>query len=343
MIYMETKSLDPTWNLAFEEYCLTELTQYPEIMLLWQNENAIIVGRYQNAEKEVNVEAAQALGTRVVRRSTGGGTVYHDLGNLNYSFILSVDDPKSADLSVVAKPVVNALRRLGVPAEIQGRNDIVVDGKKISGTAQRFTRGRLLHHGTLLFDSDLSVLQSVLNVDATKIASKGIASVKSRVTNIKPYLPPDSSADIYAFWQALLAAFAEEQEIVRHTLSEQDLEQIKHLQQTKYRTWDWSTASAPAFEYVNSKRFPGGKLDICLDVKGGTIAECVISGDFMGLVSLDGLVSNLIGVKYHPADVLAALKLLDLSLFLGSITADDVVQAMFEGTLLAVDPAEPED
>ncbi len=187
------------------------------------------------------------------------------------------------------------------------------------------------------------MLQSVLNVDATKIASKGIASVKSRVTNIKPYLPPDSSADIYAFWQALLAAFAEEQEIVRHTLSEQDLEQIKHLQQTKYRTWDWSTASAPAFEYVNSKRFPGGKLDICLDVKGGTIAECVISGDFMGLVSLDGLVSNLIGVKYHPADVLAALKLLDLSLFLGSITADDVVQAMFEGTLLAVDPAEPED
>jgi lipoate-protein ligase A len=336
MIYMETGSLDPTWNLAFEEYCLTELTQFPEIMLLWQNDNAIIVGRYQNAEKEVNVEAAKALGVKVVRRSTGGGTVYHDMGNLNYSFILSVDDPKSADLSIVARPVVNALRRMGVPAEIQGRNDIVVDGKKISGTAQRFTRGRLLHHGTLLFDSNLSVLQGVLNVDATKIASKGISSVKSRVTNIKPYLP-DSSDDINAFWQALLAAFAEEQEIVRYELSAQDLEKIEQLQQTKYRTWDWSTASAPEFEYMNNKRFPGGKLEMCLNVKGGIITECVISGDFMGLVSLDTLIAALTGIKYHPTDVLQALQTVNLPLYLGSITAEDVVQAMFEGTLLAVD------
>ena len=225
---------------------------------------------------------------------------------------------------------------MGVPAEIQGRNDIVVDGKKISGTAQRFTRGRLLHHGTLLFDSNLSVLQGVLNVDATKIASKGISSVKSRVTNIKLYLP-DSSDNINAFWQALLAAFAEEQEIVRYELSAQDFEAIKQLQQTKYRTWDWSTASAPEFEYMNSKRFPGGKLEMCLNVKNGIITECVISGDFMGLVSLDMLIAALTGIKYHPTDVLQALQTVNLPLYLGSITADDVVQAMFEGTLLAVD------
>jgi lipoate-protein ligase A len=188
MIYSETNSLDPTWNLAFEEYCLLELTQFERIMLLWQNDNAIIVGRFQNAENEINIDAVKNIGAKVVKRTTGGGTVYHDLGNLNYSFIYPVNGLGNLDLTAVSVPMVHALNRIGVPAEIQGRNDIVIDGKKISGTAQRYHKGRFLHHGTLLFDSNLDVLQNVLNVDATKIASKGIASVRSRVTNIKEHI-----------------------------------------------------------------------------------------------------------------------------------------------------------
>ncbi len=334
MIYMETGSLDPTWNLAFEEYCLTELTQFPEIMLLWQNENAIIVGRYQNAENEVNVDVAKRIGAKVVRRSTGGGTVYHDMGNLNYSFILPATDPKKVDISVVSKPMVQALNTLGVPAEVQGRNDLVIAGKKFSGTAQRFYRGRLLHHGTLLFDSNLDVLQDVLNVDASKIASKGVASVKSRVTNIKDHMP-QNGYDLNAFWQALLEAFAENGGFERHQLSEHDLEQIKLLRETKYRTWDWSTGSAPAFEYSNSKRFPGGKLAIRLNIRTGVIQECSISGDFLGLVALDELIAALNGTKYNPDDVRDVLQSVNLSMYLGGITEDDVIECMFEGTLLA--------
>lgn len=204
-IYMETGSVDPTWNLAFEEYCFTQMTEYPRIMLLWQNDNAVIVGRYQNAEREVNAQAAKNLGVKVVRRSTGGGAVYHDMGNLNYSFIMPVDDPESIDFTESAKPMVDALRSIGIQAESRGRNDIELDGRKISGTAQSYVKGRLLHHGTLLYDSNMAVLRDVLNVDASKIASKGIASVKSRVVNIKEAMGWDT--DMPAFWRDLLAAF----------------------------------------------------------------------------------------------------------------------------------------
>lgn len=333
MLYSEMNSLDPTWNLAFEEYCLKELTQFKKIMLLWQNDNAVIVGRYQNAEKEINVEAVNKTGTKVVRRSTGGGTVYHDLGNLNYSFIYPVEDLENIDLSVFSIPIVQALNKIGVPAEIQGRNDIVIDGKKISGTAQRIYQGRLLHHGTLLFDSNLDVLQNVLNVDTAKIASKGVTSVKSRVTNIKEHIPQGKFADIHAFWQALLDAFSTEEEITRYQLSQAMLAEIKTLQQTKYQTWDWNFGNAPAFKYNNSERFPGGNLEIYLNVKNGLIQECKISGDFLGLVSLDELETSLKGVKYDAAHVLQMLQGLNLSLYLGSITENDLVHCMFKETL----------
>ena len=334
MIYIETKSLDPTWNLAFEEYCLTELTQFPKIMLLWQNDNAIIVGRYQIAESEINVEAAKAIGAKVVRRSTGGGTVYHDMGNLNYSFILPAGDrPKRVDISEVSRPMVNALNALGAPAEVKGRNDLVIDGKKISGTAQRYTQGRLLHHGTLLFDSDLTMLQSVLNVDRAKFVSKGVASVKSRVTNIKPHLAQENH-DLKTFWEALLAAFEADGKLERYEPTEDDLAKIRVLQETKYQAWDWSTGSAPAFEYSNSDRYTGGKLEVRLDVKRGIIEACQISGDFLGLVELDDLVNAIIGTKYQPDAVREVLGALNLSMFLGGITEDDVIQCMFKDTLL---------
>jgi lipoate-protein ligase A len=334
MIYSETNSHDPTWNLAFEEYCLLELTQFEKIMLLWQNDNAIIVGRFQNAEHEINIDAVKKIGAKVVKRSTGGGTVYHDLGNLNYSFIYPVNGLGDLDLAGVSVPMVHALNRIGVPAEIQGRNDIVIEGKKISGTAQRYHKGRFLHHGTLLFDSNLEQLQSVLNVDPTKIASKGVASVRSRVTNIKEHLPEGKFADIHAFWQALIAAFGEEEELTRYQLTEPMLAEIKKLQETKYQTWEWNFGNAPSFEYNNSQRFPGGKLEVHVNVNNGLIQQCKIAGDFLGLVSLDELENALVGVKYNAADVKFALEMLNLPMFLGSISADEFVQCVFAGIAL---------
>lgn len=335
MIYIETHSLDPTWNLAFEEYCLKELVQFERIMLLWQNDNAIIIGRYQNAENEVNLAAARELGTRIVRRPSGGGTVYHDLGNLNYTFIYPIEGLNRLDFSFYAAPMVKALNKIGVPAEIRGRNDLLLDGKKISGTAQRIYKGRLMHHGTLLYDSDLDALERVLHVDSEKVASKGVASIRSRVTNIKHHLPEGQFNDVREFWQALLAAFSEEDPLTPFNLTPEMLAGVETLQKEKYQTWEWNFGRAPAFEYQNSRRFPNGKLEIQVNVKKGLIQACKISGDFMGLKDLEPLESALEDIKYNPADVRAALDRIDLPFYLGGIGAEEFVQCMFEGTQIA--------
>jgi lipoate---protein ligase len=329
MLYIETKSLDPTWNLAFEE-AMQEWDQLENIMMLWQNNNAIIVGRYQNPEKEINFDAANRIGAKVVRRSSGGGTVYHDMGNLNYTFIRPMEYLDGAVFSVLSQPMVDALNKMGIPAISQGRNDITLDGKKISGTAQRIHQKKLMHHGTLLFDSDLDVLQSVLNVNAAKITSKGISSVRSRVTNIKEHVPAEKFPDIQSFWQALINAFAENETMTKYEPAHQLLDRVKELQETKYQTWEWNFGKAPAFAYHNSKRFTGGNLDLNLNVEDGLISAGKIGGDFMGLIELDDLEASLIGVKYDPAHVLKKIQQLDLPLYLGNITAEEFVTCMFD-------------
>ncbi|BCY16681.1 lipoate--protein ligase [Leptolinea sp. HRD-7] len=328
MLYMETNSLDPTWNLALEE-AAQEWDQNEEIMMLWQNDNAIIVGRYQNAEKEINFDAANRLGVKVVRRSTGGGTVYHDLGNLNYSFIRPVDYTKKLEMTALSKPIEQALNFMGIPALAQGRNDITLEGKKISGTAQRIHSNRLLHHGTLLFDSNLDVLMSVLNVDPTKIISKGINSVRSRVTNIREHVSPEQFPDLKTFWSGLIDAFAKESPLTRVNPPAELLDKARFLQETKYQTWEWNFGSAPAFQYRNTKRYPGGNLEIDINVENGLISQCRICGDFLGLVELDELENSFIGLKFSETDVLKKLQAVDLSPYLGSITAEEVVDCLF--------------
>lgn len=329
MIYIETQSLDPTWNLAFEEYCLKELKQFDRILLLWQNANAIIIGHYQNAENEINLEAARAQNAQIVRRSSGGGTVYHDLGNLNYSLIYPIDGLNKLDMSVYGAPIVKALQKIGVPVQVQGRNDLTLDGKKISGTAQRIQKGRLLHHGTLLFDSNLDVLESVLRVDVGKVASKGIASIRSRVTNIRDHLPEGQFKDVHAFWQAFLEALTEDEGLTSYSPTPKMLAEIKALQKSKYQSWDWNFGRAPAFEYNHSQRFTGGKLEIHVNVKKGIIQECKITGDFMGVMDLDELESTLQGTKFTIEHVHQALSPLNLSLYLGNINEEEFIQCLF--------------
>lgn len=188
MISIRNESKDPHFNLALEEYVFYNFDPNEEYVILWQNEPSVIIGRNQNTIEEINAKFIKEHNINVVRRMSGGGAVYHDLGNLNYTFIINSDKDVISNFKKFTEPIVSALAKLGVKAEFSGRNDITIDGKKFSGNAQHYANNRLLHHGTILFNSDLAVVQEALNVKIDKLKSKGVKSVRSRVTNVYPYL-----------------------------------------------------------------------------------------------------------------------------------------------------------
>lgn len=303
MYCIEGRTADPTFNLAMEEHLYRSINEgHPGYFLLWQNEPSIIVGRFQNTAQEVNRSFVDERGIHVVRRISGGGAVYHDLGNLNYSFLVPKDDKAPFDFTRHARPVVDALATLGVRAEFSSRNDLVIDGRKFSGSAQHMDSRRLLHHGTLLFDSDLSVLAQALNVDSEKFTSKGFASVRSRVTNIRPHLPVPISLE--EFRDALRSSLSG---LETRALDAKDLAAIEKLRREKYGTWDWNWGASPEFTEHKARRFPWGKVEALLDVKEGVIHSIRFYGDFFGAEDRSELEGAFAGQRYRADDLKEAL------------------------------------
>ena len=239
--YLETGSQNPYYNLAFEEFVLRNRTE-GEYLLLWQNKNTIVIGQNQNAEGEINRAFVEEHDIHVVRRTTGGGAVYHDLGNLNYSFITDVGDAERLTMERFTAPVTEALRALGLQAEASGRNDILVEGRKVSGTAQRVLRNRILHHGTLLFDSNPAMVAGALRVDPVKFQSKSAKSVRSRIGNIREFLKTDM--DMQEFWEYLKKALAGSG-LIQDSLTPEELQEVKELEESKYDTWEWNFGRSP--------------------------------------------------------------------------------------------------
>ena len=324
MIYLETGSVDPAYNLAFEEYVLSHYRS-GNILILWQNDNAVIIGRNQNTAEEINQHFVDAHNIHVIRRNTGGGAVYHDMGNLNYSFIADADSIDKAAIQYFLEPVVRALRELGLDAECSGRNDILVSGKKVSGTAQQLSKGRLLHHGTLLFDSNPDMISGALNPDPTKFQSKSVKSVRSRVGNIREHLNGDM--DIHSFWQHLKTKLLGS-DFTEVALSDADLAAIQDLKTAKYDTWEWNYGKSPKFQMRSKKRFPGGLLDNHLSVAGGCISAIQIYGDFLALSPISDVESALLGCPYHRDGLRNVLGNLDLTLYLGGITAEELTETI---------------
>ncbi len=299
MYFIEGQSHDPAYNLALEEHLYRSVNEgHPGYFLLWQNAPSIIVGRFQNTAQEVNRPFVEERGIHVVRRISGGGAVYHDLGNVNYSFIVPNDEGTPFDFARHARPVIDALAKLGVEAESGGRNDLLIDGRKFSGSAQHMDRRRLLHHGTLLFDSDLSILEQALSVDEEKFTSKGFKSVRSRVTNILPMLPEPISVE--EFIDALRGALSGTD---TSSLDEAQLSEIRRLRDEKYATWEWNWGASPEFTERKARRFPWGKVEALLNIKEGVIRQARFYGDYFGAENREEI-ERLLEGRFYREDAL---------------------------------------
>lgn len=324
MLYVESPRTDPCFNLALEQHLFDTLGQTEEIFMLWRNDNTVVVGRHQNAWQEVNGPFVRDHGIRVVRRLSGGGAVYHDLGNLNFTFIAPAEDA-ALDLRLFCQPVAGALGALGVAAEITGRNDITVDGKKFSGNAQYRKNGRVMHHGTILFDSDLEVVGRALNVPGDKIASKGVASVRSRVTNLRPYLPAGVTLEEF---QGLLArSVLGEDRPPRYELTAEDLGAVEALRESRYATWGWNWGASPRYTVRKERRVEGvGRLELYLAVKDGALTDLEVFGDFFGEGDAAALSAALAGCPMEEGAVLRALDGLDVERQFHNLSAGELAR-----------------
>lgn len=331
MLFVESHSFDPHYNLSFEEYLFKYLPlDEDEYVTLWQNGPAVIIGKNQNAWAEINREYIDANDVKVVRRITGGGAVYHDLGNLNFSFVTKDKAVGRIDFSLYYKPIVAALHAMGVPAELSGRNDIIVDGKKVIGASQSIWKGRVLSNGCILFDVRMEALASALKVRPEKLVSKGIASVKARVSNIKPYLGSDKTVDDFKslLLQEIFKQFGEEPR--EYVLTEHDKAEILKIKEKRFGRDEWNWGQSPKGSFRNGVKFPFGWVEIAADIVGGKLQDVCILGDFFGTEDVTEIAVALNGTVYERSAVEKVLRGFDLSKYFGAVETKDLAELFFE-------------
>ena len=330
MLYVDNRGVtDAYLNLALEEHVLRNRMGEDDLLLFYVNAPAIIIGRNQNTVEEINSDVVAERGISVVRRVSGGGAVYHDLGNLNFSFMTRDVHGRFNRYDRFNGPVVDVLRALGVPAEIGGRNDIIAGGRKISGNAQFATPDRMLSHGTLLLDSNLDDVTAALRPKPGKVESKGVKSIRSRVANISEFLSAPITVDELRL--RILERIFDTRDPARIpslALDETDRVAILDLWTRRYGTTAWNYGENPASNVQRANRFAGGEIDARLDVKDGRIASIRIFGDFMGRRAVEDLESRLVGVLYERDAVRHEIADLDLAEFFSGITADEVMSVL---------------
>jgi lipoate-protein ligase A len=329
MLFIDNEQhYDPMINLAIEEYCLKYLDPEETYLLFYINQPSIIIGKNQNTIEEINTKYVEDNGIKVVRRLSGGGAVYHDKGNLNFSFITKDDGDSFHNFKKFTEPVIKALEKLGVKAELSGRNDIMADGRKISGNAQFATRGRIFSHGTLLFDSEIEHVVSALNVKKEKIESKGIKSIRSRVANISELM--DQKMTTEEFRKILLSyIFDTNGDVPEYQLTEKDWEKIHEISRDRYQKWEWNYGRSPKFNLQHSKRFPAGSIDLRLEVKKGIIQDCKIFGDFFGVGDIADIEKRLIGQQYDRKTISDVLEDMDMRHYFGNVSKEDFLDLIY--------------
>lgn len=318
---------DPTLNLAMEEYVLKNMPKDDSYFLFYVNRPSIIIGKNQNTIEEVNQPYIDEHGIDVVRRISGGGAVYHDTGNLNFSFVTDDDGNSFHNFKKFTEPIVEGLQSLGVDADMSGRNDIQVGSAKISGNAMVKVKDRMFSHGTLMLNSELNEVQNALKVNPAKIKSKGIKSVRSRVANISEFL--DEPLDIDRFKEIILKTiFGEATQVEEYILTDDDWKKIEQLSNEKYRTWEWNYGRNPKYNFEREEKFEKGFVQIKLDVKKGRIEHAKIFGDFFGEGDITELENALEGTMHEFDSIEEALSNYDIYHYFGDIERYELIRLM---------------
>jgi lipoate-protein ligase A len=327
MLFVDNRGItDARVNLALEEYVFRHKPSNEDVLLFYVNSRAIIIGRNQNTIEEIDGDVVTARDIQVVRRVSGGGAVYHDAGNLNFSFMTTDVQARFNRYDQFTRPVIEVLHRLGVPAELGGRNDILVEGRKISGNAQFASPTRMFSHGTLLLDSDLDAVTAALRPKPGKVESKGVKSIRSRVANISEFLR--EPLDVHELRSRILESlFAthDVSHIPQIVLDDTDWTAVHGLVATRYGTWGWNYGENPPSNVQRARRFPAGEIDVRLDVQDGRIASARIFGDFMGRKDVSEVERRLVGLPYERAAIDRALGDMEMSDYVGLVEREDVL------------------
>ena len=328
MKYIINENNNPRYNLALEEYVLKNLDG--EYFFLWQNEPTIVIGKHQNTISEINLDYVEKKGIHVVRRMSGGGAVYHDLGNINFSFIQDKKDLSDFDFSFFTRPIVDLLGELGIKAEFNSRNDLAIDGKKFSGNAQYIYKKKILHHGTLLFNSEMEELVNSLKVSKDKIESKGLKSIKSRVANIKDYIGEDSKIkEVSDFKVALFEHMKNRmEEFEEYVLTENDKKEIEKLKKEKYDKWDWNYGESPEADIHRQRKYTAGKVESYIKLKDGLIENIKLYGDFFSSREIEDLESGLKGKKYMISEIAEYLKTVNVSEYFSGFSEEEILDVI---------------
>ncbi len=323
MLLIDSPSQNAYFNIASEEYLLHRFPT-EDIFLLYVNAPSIIVGKFQNTLAEINLDYVKEKEIKVVRRMSGGGTVYHDLGNLNFSFHTLLGQNDFGDFSFFTQPVLNTLQKLGVPAVLQGRNDLLVEGKKFSGNAKLARHGKMIQHGTILLNSEMEVLGDALKVNPLKFIDKAIKSNRARVTNLIEYLPKETTtSDLKKLLTEEIMINNKAAE--RYELTEEDLKGIRQLMVEKYETWDWNFGFSPQYNFKKAIKVPAGFIEIHLEVVHGIIEKAKIFGDFFASKPIEELEELLLDQKHELTVLNELLSTIHLTEFFGKVTLEEIL------------------